>query len=266
MARIRTIKPEFPQSESMGNVRRDARLCFVLLWTLADDSGRLRGNSRMLASLLFPYDDDAPGLIDDWLAELDREGCIERYEVAGSTYIQVLNWLSHQKIDKPSASKIPGIEEGSRILANPREPYPLDQGPRTKDQGGEGNSSEAKASAAPSSAKDRIWSIGVALLGEKGRSLLGQLVAKHGEDVVDRAIAATAKEQPGEPKAWLVKACEAEAATERRANQLGCERGLLDDPKPTWALNAGFSDRFMAENAGCLEGNAHRFRDGRRIQ
>lgn len=29
MARIRTIKPEFPQSESMGNVSRDARGHFV---------------------------------------------------------------------------------------------------------------------------------------------------------------------------------------------------------------------------------------------
>lgn len=134
MGRIRTIKPEFPQSESMGSCSRDARLCFVNMWTLSDDAGRLRGNSRMLASILFPYDDDAPGLIDGWLAELDREGCIERYEVAGSNYIQILNWLSHQKIDKPSASKIPPPEDGSRILANPRERSSLDQDQRTKDQ------------------------------------------------------------------------------------------------------------------------------------
>jgi hypothetical protein len=73
VARIRTIKPEFPQSESMGNVSRDARLLFVLLWTLCDDSGRTRAASRMLASLLYPYDDDAPGLIDGWLGELERE-------------------------------------------------------------------------------------------------------------------------------------------------------------------------------------------------
>ena len=73
MARIRTVKPEFPHSESMGRVSRDARLTFIMLWTIADDSGRLRGNSRMLASLLFPYDDDAPHLIDAWLDELDRE-------------------------------------------------------------------------------------------------------------------------------------------------------------------------------------------------
>lgn len=137
MARIRTIKPEFPQSESMGSVSRESRLCFVLLWTLADDEGRLRGNSRMLASLLFPYDDDAPGLIDTWLSELEKENCIIRYKVGDATYVQICNWLIHQKIDKPSKSKVPPFEEGSRIVENPREASSLDQGSRIKDQGEE---------------------------------------------------------------------------------------------------------------------------------
>lgn len=121
MSRIRTIKPEFPQSESMGRVSRNARLLFIELWTIADDSGRTRGSSRMLASLLFPYDDDAPKLITTWLDELDREGCIVRYLCEGQTYLEICNWSTHQKIDKPTPSKIPAFDEGSRILANPRE-------------------------------------------------------------------------------------------------------------------------------------------------
>jgi hypothetical protein len=121
MARIRTIKPEFPQSESMGRVSREARLCFILVWTICDDSGRARASSRMLASLLYPYDEDAGKRIDGWLAELERENCIVRYEAEGNTYLEVRNWLNHQRIDKPSASKIPPFEEASRILANPRE-------------------------------------------------------------------------------------------------------------------------------------------------
>ena len=128
MGRIRTIKPEFPHSESMGRVSRDARLTFILLWTLSDDSGRLRGSSRMLASLLFPYDDDAKDLIDAWLSELERESCIARYMIAGTSYLQVCNWSKHQKIDKPSGSKIPPPEEGSRILSNPRAVSSEDQG------------------------------------------------------------------------------------------------------------------------------------------
>jgi hypothetical protein len=84
----------------------------------------------MLASLLFPYDDDAPALIDGWLGELEQEGCIRRYKVGGQSYVEVCNWLIHQKIDKPSKSKMPSFEsirEDSRIVVVGR-----DQG---KDQG-----------------------------------------------------------------------------------------------------------------------------------
>ena len=140
MARIRTIKPEFPQSESMGRVTREARLCFILLWTIADDAGRLRGNSRMLASLLYPYDVDAGKKIDGWLDELESEKCILRYQSESKDhYIAVLNWNSHQKIDKPSNSKIPPPD--SRAFANIREDSRgVDEAPRTfvggsKDQG-----------------------------------------------------------------------------------------------------------------------------------
>lgn len=134
MARIRTIKPEFPQSESMGRCSRDARLLFILLWPICDDFGRTRAASRMLASTLYPYDDDAKEKIDEWLAELEREGCIRRYQIGGSSYLQIEKWQDHQKIDHPSVKgKYPGPEDGSPILANPREPSPLDQGPRTKE-------------------------------------------------------------------------------------------------------------------------------------
>jgi hypothetical protein len=121
MARIRTIKPEFQQSESMGRVSRDARLLFVQLWTFADDSGRARAASRMLASVLFPFDDDAPDLIDGWLSELEDEKCIIRYVIDGSSYLQVVNWEKHQKIDHPSPSKIPPSPDKSEIVATARE-------------------------------------------------------------------------------------------------------------------------------------------------
>jgi len=106
MARIRTIKPEFQNSQSMGRVSRDARLTFIELWPQCDDAGRIRANSRMLASVLFPYDEDAPGLMDGWLNELENEGCITRYSVDKDEYLQINHW-DHQKIDHPQPSKLP---------------------------------------------------------------------------------------------------------------------------------------------------------------
>ena len=143
MARIRTIKPEFPLSESMGNVSRDARLLFVMLWPVCDDHGRTRAASRMLASTLFPYDEDAKDLIDGWLGELEREKCIRRYESNGSTYLEICNWLLHQKIDKPSKPQFPAPPVS---LSNPREHSSLEG------KGREGKGEEQGANAPLSSA------------------------------------------------------------------------------------------------------------------
>lgn len=115
--RIRTIKPEFWESESLGNVSRNARLLFIGLFSCCDDSGRTRASSRLLASRLFPYDNDAIKLIPGWLKELEDKKCVRLYQVDGDSYLDIPNWLNHQKIDKPSKSKLPQfdtIREDSR--------------------------------------------------------------------------------------------------------------------------------------------------------
>jgi hypothetical protein len=109
--RIRTIKPEFWESESLGRVSREARLLFIGLFSCCDDHGRARASSRLLASRLFPYDDDALKKVPSWIAELQKEGCIRLYKVNGESYLDIPKWLNHQKIDKPSASKLPSFDD-----------------------------------------------------------------------------------------------------------------------------------------------------------
>jgi hypothetical protein len=135
MPRIRTIKPELPQSQTIGRLSRDARLLFIQLFTVADDAGRARAASRLLASLLYPYDDDAPGLIDTWLGELEHHKQIRRYEVDGSEYLEIVKWLEHQKIDRPSPSRLPEYREGSLPPRDHSRGSDADLGPSTKDLG-----------------------------------------------------------------------------------------------------------------------------------
>lgn len=114
-------------------------------------------------------------------------------------------------------------------------------------------------------AKDRVWTIGPALLGEGARGLLGKLVAQYGEDVLADVLSAAATEEPGEPKAWIVKACEVRSKQQAQAAKLGGYAELFADPKPRWALDAGFANRFEANNDGCFEHNAAQFRDGKKV-
>jgi hypothetical protein len=91
----------------MLRIPRDARFLFVLLWTIADDEGRLLAEPVELADLLFAPDQDAPMFMVHWLDELEREGCIERYQVDGRSYLRIVKWRDYQKIDHPTASLLP---------------------------------------------------------------------------------------------------------------------------------------------------------------
>jgi hypothetical protein len=119
--RIRTIKPEFWESESLGSVSREARLLFVGLFSCCDDFGRTRASARLLASRLFPYDADAIRLVPKWLEELKEKGCVRVYKIEGETFLDIPKWENHQKIDKPSKSKIPEFPEDSRGFETARE-------------------------------------------------------------------------------------------------------------------------------------------------
>jgi hypothetical protein len=153
MGRIRSIKPEITQSATLGRLRRECRLCFILLFTLADDEGRLRGDANLLAGLLFPYDSDARQLISGWLEDLAAVGAIQWYEVDGQAYVQICKWQSHQKVDHAKRSTFPPppqqvtgtpkplakLREDSR---GAREDECLDQG---RDQGGDRRGGEPRA-------------------------------------------------------------------------------------------------------------------------
>lgn len=139
------------------------------------------------------------------------------------------------------------------------------------------NATAAPPAAAPPSApaqalsaKDRLWALGIALLGEKGRSFLGKAVATYGEEAVLDGLSEAAREEPGDPKAWLTKAWEARRTVRPKRNghhhaDETTEDLLSRDPRPAWVVSAGFVDIFAAESAGCGPGNAAKFRNGQRL-
>ena len=121
MARIRTVKPEYPKSRKTRRVSRDARLLNIHLWNLADDDGRLQELPRWIIGEIFPADDDVtPGKLVRWLEELQGVGLIVRYEVDGERYIYCHDWHEHQSISHPRPSELPAppspeeLQEASR--------------------------------------------------------------------------------------------------------------------------------------------------------
>lgn len=110
MSRIRTVKPEFWEDETVGTLSREARLLFLATLNLADDEGLLRWNAEFLKASAFIYDSDITGImVSGYMAELVSSELIFPY-VAGRVR-QDLAWIvmfrRHQKINKPQPGKLP---------------------------------------------------------------------------------------------------------------------------------------------------------------
>jgi hypothetical protein len=113
MARIRTIKPEAFLSESLAQVSVEAERTFFGLLTQADDHGRHRDNAAIIAGLLWPLRAEHTSVhVEDDLQQLAQAGLLCRYTGCdGRRYLHVVTWFDHQKIDKPSQSRLPGCPE-----------------------------------------------------------------------------------------------------------------------------------------------------------
>ena len=98
--RIRTIKPEFFTDEGLAELSIPTRLLFIALWTMADREGRLEDKPRSIKLASFPWDEVD---VETSLGDLAAGGFIARYTVEGKPYIEITNFLKHQRINTREA-------------------------------------------------------------------------------------------------------------------------------------------------------------------
>lgn len=106
--RIRSIRPEFWSSEDIASLSWEHRLIYIGLWSYVDDNGVGRDNAKLIAADLFPLEDVPPVMsIHGALSEYSKRGMITRYTVDGKPYLHVSEFLTHQKINRPSDGRYP---------------------------------------------------------------------------------------------------------------------------------------------------------------
>lgn len=122
--RIRTIKPEFWASEDIARLSWSARLLFIGLWSYVDDNGVGRDNERLIIAELFPLEDDPR----ETLASVSRDlqtlaagNLIVRYTVESRSYLAVVTWNEHQRIDRPNRGRYPCAPPLTCTSRDPRE-------------------------------------------------------------------------------------------------------------------------------------------------
>ena len=277
MARSRNIKPGFFTNDKLVDLPFETRLLFIGLWTLADKAGRLANRPKKIKMELFPADNVD---VEPMLGALESAGFIDCYTAYGVACIAVNNWNKHQSPHHTErATTLPPrlIGRGLTVIspevhASGTVEIPLipDSGFLIPDRpvlrtGGESPPTDMPEQKPGTTAKERVWAFGPALIGgsdQVAKKLLGKLVKAHGEKVVDEVLTACAVQKPGEPKGWIVAACLQRASSAQRAGDR--KRDGFDDACPKWAIDAGFANRFEAESASCWQHNANTFRDGRK--
>ena len=107
MARIRTIKPEFWSDEKLSECSVSARCLFIGLWSFADDEGRMEYQPARIRMQVFPCGSVTQGKLTEWLGELSEKSLIRIYVIDGKQYLDIPNFAKHQKINRPTASRLP---------------------------------------------------------------------------------------------------------------------------------------------------------------
>ncbi len=106
MARIRTVKPEFWLCEDLATVSESSRLLAIALLNQADDDGYFRANPLLLKAAVSPLTEPSMS-IHKSLDELSIIDYIRLYRGSdGKHYGLVVGFVKHQKINRPTPSKI----------------------------------------------------------------------------------------------------------------------------------------------------------------
>jgi len=121
MARKRMIDPSIWTDEGMAELTPRQQLCYIGLFSNADDDGRLKGSPAAVALMLptvyggTPRDDVAA----DIRAVVGVMRCIVRYLVNGREYLAFANFRRWQRIDKPTPSILPAPPDDSTTAPVP---------------------------------------------------------------------------------------------------------------------------------------------------
>lgn len=114
MPRIRSLKPEHRTHRKVGRLSDRAYRLWVGMILEADDEGRLIADAGELRLLVFGYH---PGVtdasIETSLEVLAKPRLIRLYTVNGTRYADFPSWRDHQRIDRPTPSRLPSYEDST---------------------------------------------------------------------------------------------------------------------------------------------------------
>lgn len=109
MPRIRTIKPEFWQHEELSELPAETHILAAALLNHADDEGYFKANPKLVEAACFPLRDLSVS-VHDMLSDLSNIGYVTLMDGSdGKRYGRIEKFAEHQRVNRPSPSKIAGL-------------------------------------------------------------------------------------------------------------------------------------------------------------
>lgn len=102
------------QNEAFSKLSDKAKILYIGTITLADDEGRLKANSLLLRSQVFPLDTAiTEAEVRKWLNEIMRAKLATYYKIDNQYFLQHPNWEKYQTLrkDRLKKSDIPTSDE-----------------------------------------------------------------------------------------------------------------------------------------------------------
>lgn len=91
----------------LKGVSAQARCLAYLLPLACDDAGRAKMDLKVLAELLMRDVEGVDAKFAEWFDDLERVGWVVRYLVGDELYFRLATWHLHQRVDRPTPSRLP---------------------------------------------------------------------------------------------------------------------------------------------------------------
>lgn len=120
MGRIRTVKPEFWRHEVLSALLPETHMLAAALINYADDEGYFNAHPGLVKAECMPLREPSVS-IHDSLCELSKIGFIQMAKGSdGKTYGRVVKFAEHQRVNRPTPSKIKQLVSFSEHSVSPQ--------------------------------------------------------------------------------------------------------------------------------------------------
>jgi len=201
MARIRTVKPDFWKHEELSELAPEVHMLAAALLNYADDEGYFRANPKLVKAECCPLREDSVS-VHEALKQLANIGYVRLFTGSDQKeYGKVVNFAEHQRINRPTPSKIKELDALSEDSVSDHGAVTDDSPPegKGKEQGRERNNGGAVAPEDWDS-DHQLFSRGKAVLGNKAGGQIAKLRDAFGSVYNARRVieAAAQKQNPSE--------------------------------------------------------------------